>query len=100
MDVADTTPRVGRILGIPAQELLDCIGLAICAGFGLMFSPTSDGGALGVHLYAGEGKLRQYATTAEELQAILRAVSDRAEAQMTTGPAPIRKLAVRGPQTK
>lgn len=85
LDRGDTTPRVGRILGIPAQELVDTVGLACCAGFGLMFSPTADGGAIGVHLYAGDSKLREYAASPEELSAVLSAVRDRSEAHLAGG---------------
>jgi hypothetical protein len=79
-DVADTTPRVGQILGIPAEDLMKALGAACCSGCAVLFSPTSDGGAISVTVYLGDDRLRDYAASAEEFAACLVAVQDACEA--------------------
>jgi hypothetical protein len=81
------TPRVGKILGIEPQVLMDALAVACAAGCAVMFSPTSDGGALGVIVYAGEQRHRGWASDAEEFGALLSDVRDVSEAHMVGGPA-------------
>lgn len=90
---SDGTPKTGEILGIPAQELMDTLSVALAAGCGVLISPTSDGGALSVTVYAGDQRHRAYAASAEDFHSILEAVRDVSEAHMVGGP----MRAVNGP---
>jgi hypothetical protein len=90
---------MGEILGIPAQELMDALSVVCSSGCAIMFSPTSDGGALGVHLYVGTDRFRDYAPSAAELSAILAYVRDYAEARMIGRTVPAVKPAVNGSQS-
>lgn len=74
--------RVGAILSVPADELAQTIGTALAAGCGLMFSPTSDGGAVSVIVYVGDVKHKGYATSAGALSEMLADVRDVCEAHM------------------
>lgn len=80
-DKAPAEPRVGRILGIPAQDLMDALAIACLNGCAVLFSPTSDGGAISVTCYLGDERLRDYAASAEEFAEVLMAVRDASEAR-------------------
>lgn len=84
-DKADTSPRVARILGIPAEDLMKALAVACCNGCAVLFSPTSDGGAISVTVYLGDDRLRDYAASAEEFSACLVAVEDASEAHGIRG---------------
>lgn len=79
-DRADTTPRVGKILGIEPKELMDALGVVLCSGCAILFSPTSDGGAVSITVYYGDDRGRDYVTSAEELAEALSLARDLAEA--------------------
>jgi len=96
-DKADTSPRVARILGIPAQDLMDALALACCNGCAVLFSPTSDGGAISVTVYLGDERLRDYAASAEEFAACLVAVRDASEAHGMRGTGTPQKVAQQAP---
>lgn len=84
-DVADTSPRVAKILGIKPEELMEALAIACINGCAVLFSPTSDGGAISVTLYQGDDRLRDYAASAEEFAASLMAIRDAAEAHGIRG---------------
>jgi hypothetical protein len=90
---SEDSPKTGAILSIPAQELMDTLSVALAAGCGVLISPTSDGGALSVTLYAADQRHRAYASSAEDFHTILEAVRDVSEAHMVGGP----MRAVNGP---
>lgn len=81
------SPRVGQILGIEPSVLMDTLAVACAAGCAVMFSPTSDGGALGVIIYAGDQRHRGWASDAEAFGALLSDARDVCEAHMIGGPA-------------
>lgn len=63
---------------------------ATMRGLAVMFSPTSDGGALAVHAWFGTRHWKDYCTSPEELQEVLEGLSAFKPAQ--PGPAPISPL--------
>jgi len=83
----DVSPRVGEIWSIDASKVHAALGAAFAAGCAVLISPTSDGGALSVTLYAGEQRHRAYCSSSSELQDALDAVGDVAEAHLMGGPA-------------
>lgn len=87
------TARTGRIMGIEASDLFDAISLVISSGCAILFSPTSDGGALSVCVYVGDQKHKGYATSAEEFAELLLDVRDLAEAHMIKGTPKVAKVA-------
>lgn len=86
-------PRLGAILSVDAAELASTIGLACVCGWAIMFSPTSDGGALGVHVWSGSSREKKYATSQAELESLLARVRDAAEAKLAGTPGASLKLA-------
>jgi hypothetical protein len=88
-------PRIGAIMSVPNELIVQAIGMAASAGLAIMFSPTSDGGALGVHVWDGTERSKIYATTPEAFERVLRAVQDYAEAKMAGGPTGLPKNATR-----
>jgi hypothetical protein len=98
MREAQSHDRIARIFDIPAGTLLEAVALVTGAGCGIMFSPTSDGGALGVHVYSGTDRYRDYAPTREEFLAVLDSARDIAEARMITGTRQPVKLRVEASQ--
>lgn len=98
-DRADTTPRIGQILGIDAEELLKALGVVVCSGCAILFSPTSDGGAMSVTVYYGDERARDYAASAEELAHVLSLAKDLAESHAYSGSLSGQKVAQRGSQT-
>jgi hypothetical protein len=55
-------------------------------GLAVMFSPTSDGGALGVHAWYGTRHWKDYCTTAEQLEDVLEGLRDFNPAQPAPSP--------------
>lgn len=98
-DRADTTPRIGQIMGIKAEDLLDSLGRVVCSGCAVLFSPTSDGGAMSITVYYGDDRARDYVSSAEEFAAALVLVSDLAEAHAYNGTLSGAKASQRGSQT-
>ena len=82
----DVEPRMGEILKVSQQLLADTIGLAASAGMAIMFSPTADGGALGIHIWKGDQKDRKYVANAADFERTLEAVKDIAEAHLAGVP--------------
>lgn len=98
-DRAETTPRVGQIVGISPQELADALGVVLVSGCAILFSPTSDGGAVSITVYYGDERGRDYATSAEEFAEALVLARDLAEAHMLHATLGGQKLAQNAPQT-
>jgi len=82
----DDGDRIGAIMSVSNEELASAIGLACAAGIAVMFSPTSDGGALGVHVWVGSERDKTYATSPEQFARILASVRDIAEARLAGAP--------------
>lgn len=76
-------PRLNDLLGGRQQQLGDAIQAVILGGLGVLIAPTSDGGAISVTLYEGDQRLRSYASTVEEWEEILRALTDAGDAAAT-----------------
>jgi hypothetical protein len=85
-------------MGIKAEDLLDALGRVVCSGCAVLFSPTSDGGAMSITVYAGDDRSRDYATSAEEFAQALVLAADLAEAYAYAGPKIGPKGRVRGSQ--
>jgi hypothetical protein len=98
-DRADTTPRVGRIVGIDAKDLMDALGVVLCSGCAILFSPTSDGGAVSITVYYGDERGRDYATSAEEFAEALSLARDLAEAHSLHSTLTSQKVPQRPSQT-
>lgn len=73
---------VADVFGSRPQELMRIVGMALAAGMGISFSPTSDGGALAVHVFDGARRDKRYVTTEAQLAALLRAIEDHAGAAL------------------
>lgn len=72
-------------MNIKSDDLLDALGRIVCSGCAVLFSPTSDGGAMSITVYAGDDRARDYAASAEEFAAALVLASDLAEAHAYNG---------------
>lgn len=81
----DVSPRVGEIWSIDASKAHAALGAAFASGCAVLISPTSDGGALSVTLYAGDQRHRAYCSSSSELVEALDAVMDVAEAHSMGG---------------
>lgn len=75
-------PSIGQILTVESDLIARAVGLACASGMALMFSPTSSGTAVGVHLWLGSTTDKRYATSKESFQRLLEAVCDVAEAKL------------------
>lgn len=82
----DVSPKIGEIWSLDAAKVHAALGAAFASGCAILISPTSDGGALSVTLYAGEQRHRAYCSSSSELQEALDAVTDVAEAHTMGGP--------------
>ena len=98
-DRADTTPRIGQIVGIDPKVLIEALGHIVCSGCAVLFSPTSDGGAMSITVYHGDERSRDYAASAEEFAQSLSLATDIAEAHAMQGTSVGRKLSVVPSQT-
>jgi len=76
----DRTPRVTEITDLPDSFWKATVQNVMSSGCGLLISPTSDGGAISVTLYYGDDRAKDYASTSTELEAVLAAASDTAQA--------------------
>lgn len=84
---SSTSPQTGEILSVPPQELMDALTVLCASGCGILISPTGDGGALSVTVYAGDQRHRAYVTSSASFSDALTAARDVAEAHMVGGPA-------------
>jgi len=75
-------PKSGELLTGDGTLFMETLAVVLVSGGGLLMSTTQDGGALSVTLYLGDERFRSYATDREELDALLEAVRDHAEAFM------------------
>ena len=82
----DGDSRVGTIMSVPNDDLARSIGLAVVAGYAVMFSPTSDGGAVGIHVWRGSNRDRVYCTTVEAFADALSRIEDAAAAKLAGVP--------------
>jgi hypothetical protein len=80
-------PSIGLILSVDSELIARAVGLSCSAGMALMFSPTSQGTAVGVHLWYGSTRDKRYATSTDGFRRLLEAVCDIAEAKLAGDPA-------------
>jgi hypothetical protein len=85
--------RIADIFAMDNGKLVTAIGLALTTGMGVMFSPTQDGGALGVHVYDGEKRDKRYVTSRNQFEALMEALRDYAEAKLIGQASELRKVA-------
>jgi hypothetical protein len=78
-------PSIGQILSVSSELIARAVGLSCSAGMALMFSPTSQGTAVGVHLWDGSTRDKRYATSQDGFVKLLEAVCDLAEAKLAGG---------------
>jgi len=62
------------------ETLWRCVQEVTNQGDAVMFSKTRDEGAVVLTVLSGDERIRQYATTAEEIAELLRAVREAAQA--------------------
>jgi hypothetical protein len=77
---ADKLPKVNQITDLPDSYWKGIVQTVMSSGCGLLLSPTSDGGALSVTLYFGDERAKDYASSSDELEAVLSAAADQAQA--------------------
>lgn len=86
----ERTPRAATITDLADSFWKATVQTVMSSGCGLLLSPTSDGGAISVTLYYGDDRAKDYASSPEELEAVLSAASDQAQAydlgRTPTGP--------------
>ena len=82
--------RMPIILEGNEKLVAEAVVSAVTHGLAVMFGPTRDGGALGVHAWYGERHWKDYCSSAEELQDVLEGLSAFKPAQ--PGPAPVSPL--------
>jgi hypothetical protein len=80
-----TEARAHELLTADPKALMDTLSLCVAAGVGFLLSPTSDGGALSVTVYAGDKRERDYAGNPDDWAQLLAAVRDFCEAAMYQG---------------
>jgi hypothetical protein len=78
------------ILAGNEKLVAEAVVTAVCNGLAVMFGPTRDGGALGVHAWYGASHWKDYVASPEELEDVLTGLRDFKPAQ--PGPAPISPL--------
>lgn len=76
----ERVPKVAQITDLPDSFWKATVQTVMSSGCGLLLSPTSDGGAVSVTLYFGDDRAKDYASSSEELEAVLSAASDQAQA--------------------
>lgn len=85
--------RMPIILGGNEKLMAEAVVSAVTHGLAVMFGPTRDGGALGVHAWYGENHWKDYCSSPDELEEVLTGLRDFRPAQ--PGPAPISPLKAR-----
>lgn len=75
-------PKTGDMLAGDGSLFMETLAVVLVSGGGLLVSTTQDGGALSITLYLGEQRYRSYAADRDELDELLGAVRDVAEAFM------------------
>lgn len=73
-------PKVGQITDLNPETWKSVLTTILGCGCGLLLSPTSDGGAVSLTLYYGDERAKGYASSKEDLEELLAAASDQAEA--------------------
>lgn len=79
----DTPARLNDLLNPTREKIGDAVQAAILGGLGVLLAPTSDGGAISVTVYDGDERLRSYASTGDEWEEVLRALTDAGDAAAT-----------------
>lgn len=80
--------RIGAIWSGNEKLVTEAVISANMVGLAVMFSPTSDGGALGVHAWYGTKHWKDYCTSSEELAEVLEGLRDFKPSQ--PAPTPLR----------
>jgi len=83
---ADVVDRIASIWSGNERLGTEAVIEANLHGLAVMFSPTSDGGALGGHAWYGTRHWKDYCTTAEELEDVLTGLRDFNPAQPAPSP--------------
>jgi hypothetical protein len=91
----DPSGRLRRILEGSETALGEAVVWVVAAGGGLLISSTRDGGAVGIHLYAGDQRASEFVTSGEELEGLLEALEDIGKDFGLVGP----KSDAKGPET-
>jgi hypothetical protein len=59
---------------------------ALVSGYGVLFTTTRDGGAVGVHLYQGDTRSSDFAASSEDFEALIQALHELIVKKPGTGP--------------
>lgn len=81
----ESSDRALQLVTAAREDLADTIQRCIAGGVGFLISPTSDGGAVSVTVYAGDKRERDYAGNPDDLTALFEAVRDFADASLYEG---------------
>lgn len=92
-----TVSRVNEITDLPDSFWKATVQTVMSCGCGLLLSPTSDGGAISLTLYYGDDRGKAYASSTSEMQAVLSAAADQAQAYELSSTPPTSK---RRPSTR
>lgn len=82
--------RMPSILEGSEKLVAEAVVAALTRGLAVMFGPTRDGGALGVHAWYGTRHWKDYVSSPDELAEVLEGLRDFKPAQ--PGPPPISPL--------
>jgi len=82
--------RLSAILEGNEKLIAEAVVSAVSHGLAVMFGPTRDSGALGVHAWYGSRHWKDYVASPDELTEVLTGLRDFKPAQ--PGPAPISPL--------
>lgn len=93
---ADPGGRVRGILEGHETALGEAIVWIVAAGGGLLVSSTRDGGAVGIHLYAGDQRASDFSSSNEDFGALLETLTDCAKELGLVGPSFNGKVPQRG----
>lgn len=59
---------------------------ALVQGYGVLFTTTRDGGAVGVHLYQGDTRSSDFAASPEDFEGLIQALGQLVDRKPGTGP--------------
>jgi len=71
---AQPKAKAPGLLGVPSERVLQAIAKVMGNGDAIMFSRTSDGGAVCIVLLEDKERTKLYATTQTEMEAIVEAI--------------------------
>lgn len=86
--IRQTANSSGRVPGIVEGQdsaLGEIVVRVLVSGFGILFTTTRDGGAVGVHLYQGDARASDFAASPEDLRAVIQGLHELLDAGSSKG---------------